>query len=52
MRENLKMSLTGIAEFFGKKDHATVSYAVNKIREELNNTPHLNGIIKKIMESI
>jgi chromosomal replication initiator protein len=52
MRENLKLSLTEIAEFFGKKDHATVSYAVNKVKKELKDTPHLNNIIKKINESI
>ena len=46
-------SLTGtswsvIAKFFGKRDHATVMRAYNKIREELQFNPQLAALLRNL----
>lgn len=51
-REILNESFERIGLEFGGRDHSTVMYAVDKIKEEVNNKYELKGIIEKIKESI
>ena len=51
-RDILNESFERIGLEFGGRDHSTVMYAVDKIKEEINNKYELKGIIEKIKESI
>ena len=47
-RELTSSSWAVIAKFFGKRDHATVIRAYNKIKRELKKNPHLLDTVEKL----
>ena len=48
MRENLSLSLSEIGKQLGGKNHATVLYSYNKVKNALKNTSELRNAIKYI----
>ncbi len=48
MKERLGLSLKEIGGHFGGRDHTTVKYAVDSIKEQLKSDEYLAGIIGKI----
>lgn len=50
LRKDLDLSFTEIGSFLGGKNHSTVMYSYNKIREELRNNKFLKDQIKFIRE--
>lgn len=51
-RELTDLSLPEIGKFFGGKDHTTVLYSYNKIKEGLNDNADLQDKIKKVIHII
>lgn len=51
-RELTDLSLPEIGAFFGGKDHTTVLYSYNKIKEEINCNEILSDKIKKVVQII
>ncbi|WP_191013501.1 chromosomal replication initiator protein DnaA [Treponema zioleckii] len=52
IKDMTEYSLADIGEEFGGKDHSTVIHSIEKIREEININPALEGIIKSLERSI
>jgi len=51
-RELTDLSLPEIGVFFGGKDHTTVLYSYNKIKEELKSNESLKNQITKVIKVI
>jgi chromosomal replication initiator protein len=51
-RSLLEMSTIAIGDFFGGKDHSTVMYACNKIKEKISSDPYFNAKINEIIKKI
>ena len=45
-------STTEIGEFFGGRDHSTVMYACNKIKDKLLKDPYFSAMLNKLSQSI
>ena len=45
-----ELSTTEIGDFFGKRDHTTVMYACEKIKNKLSQDPYFNALINKIIK--
>jgi len=52
MKEKLGLSLKEIGSYFGGKDHSTVRYGVESIKEQIGKDDHLAGIISKISAKV
>ncbi|MDR2884483.1 MAG: chromosomal replication initiator protein DnaA [Deferribacteraceae bacterium] len=50
MKERLNLSLKEIGSHFGGRDHSTVKYAVDSIKEQIKDDEYLAGIVEKIVK--
>jgi chromosomal replication initiator protein len=46
------ISTTEIGDAFGGRDHTTVMYACNKMKEKTENDAYFNALINKIIKNI
>ncbi|MDR0676236.1 MAG: chromosomal replication initiator protein DnaA [Elusimicrobiota bacterium] len=51
-REMVNLSITSIGKKFGNRDHTTIMYACNKIREKIKEDPYFSALINKIINEI
>lgn len=51
-REMTTASLNQIGRAFGKRDHSTVSYACQKIKEDMESDPRFRGQVRDIIDRI
>lgn len=52
VREVTQMSTTAIGDEFGKRDHATVVYAIQKVEKEMKNNQRLKATVEDITKNI
>lgn len=52
VREITQMSTTSIGEEFGKRDHATVVYAIQKVERDMKNNQRLKATVEDIVKNI
>ncbi|MBQ7275809.1 MAG: chromosomal replication initiator protein DnaA [Bacilli bacterium] len=52
LRGELNLSLTKIGEFFNKKDHTSISYGVNKIKEQIQTNLNVKNDINYIKDKL
>ena len=51
-RNLTELSTTDIGNAFGGRDHTTVMYACEKIKNKLSSDPYFNALINKITREI
>jgi len=51
-REMTGASLNQIGRAFGNRDHSTVSYACQKIKQDMETDPRFRGIVRNMMDKI
>jgi chromosomal replication initiator protein len=52
VREITQLSTTSIGDEFGHRDHATVVYAIQKVKKDMKSTPRLKATIEDITKNI
>lgn len=52
VREITQLSTTNIGDEFGHRDHATVVYAIQKIKKDMKNNPRLKATVEDIIKNI
>ncbi|MBQ4507165.1 MAG: chromosomal replication initiator protein DnaA [Firmicutes bacterium] len=51
-KEKTNYSLEKIAEYFGNRNHTTIMYSHNKVKEDMERDPELRSIVERIEESL
>ena len=51
-RSLTELSTTEIGDFFGKRDHTTVMYACEKIKNKLSKDPYFTALVNKIINEV
>ncbi len=52
MRQHTELSLPRIGEEFGGKDHTTVMYSCDKIRQLSKSDPHINQMLRQLSDRV
>lgn len=52
MRQHTDLSLPKIGEVFGGKDHTTVMYSCDKIKQQIKKDPNINQIVRDVSDRL